>query len=490
LEAVVISKKIFNFRFLAMLWIFLFSATTWAYEVPRSKGPAVNNAGIAQLQKLSSGVAAVAQKANKAIVFLSVYKKTRASGRGGIEPFDFFFGPRPGQSDEKPSPSGKKRQGGVGSGFFIDLNKGYILTNNHVISGADEIELKLANGRSYKGTVVGRDKNTDIAIVKIKNTKFDRKGLDSLKLANSDKLRVGDFVVALGAPYGLEASLSFGVVSALGRGNLDIANLGNFIQTDAAINPGNSGGPLMSIDGNVIGINTAIYSKTGGYNGIGFAIPSNLVANIASQLISTGSIQRGYLGVWMKPLDEELRKGLDIPEGFTGTLIYRVARNSPADRAGIEAGDVIVEIDGKTTKDSGELSNIVGLKKPGASMRLALYRDGKKRVIKVTASKHPEDRRKALKNAKSVPFGLTLNNWSPQLKKDYSLTSKNGVIVRYVTPGSAGDRSGLYAGDVILKIDGKNIKSIKEFYSKCKKKTRVLVWLERNSEFYFLTLRK
>jgi len=455
-----------------------------AYTIKKATTPAVKHSGLKELQNLSSGVAAVAEKATKAIVFLSVYKNIRNLPNDAFDPLDFFFGQRP--DGKSPNP---RRRGGVGSGFFIDLEKGYILTNNHVVSDADEIELKLANDRIYKGKIVGRDKNTDVAVVQVIDLSFDKKGLDALSMGTSGNMRVGDFVVALGAPYGLEASLSFGVISAIGRGNLDIANLGDFIQTDAAINPGNSGGPLLNIEGNVIGINTAIYSKTGGYNGIGFSVPSDLAVNIAEQLITSGRIQRGYLGVWMKPIDEELKKGLDIPDGVEGTLVFRVAKNSPADRAGLEPGDVIYEIDSLTTKNAGSIANAVGLKKPGTKIRLGLYRDGKPRVVKVTTDEHPEDKL-AEEDFKQLPFGLALSNWNKKFKKDFGLKSNFGVFVRHVLAGSAADRSGIKPGDLILKIGDTKLGSVKQFHKISGSQSNTLMRIERAGQFFMIKLRK
>ena len=461
-----------------------FSPLGLAYTIKKATAPAVKHSGLKELQNLSSGVAEVAEKATKAIVFLSVYKNVKNLPNDSFDPLDFFFGQRPDGKSATP-----RRRGGVGSGFFIDLDKGYILTNNHVVSGADEIELKLANDKIYKGKIVGRDKNTDVAVVQVIDLSYDKKGLGSLAMGSSGKMRVGDFVVALGAPYGLEASLSFGVISAIGRGNLDIANLGDFIQTDAAINPGNSGGPLLNIEGNVIGINTAIYSKTGGYNGIGFSVPSDLAVNIAEQLITSGRIQRGYLGVWMKPIDDELKRGLDIPENIEGTLVFRIAKNSPADRAGLEPGDVIYQIDSHTTKNASTIANAVGLKKPGTKIRLGLYRDGKPLVVKVTTDKHPEDKL-AEDDFKQLPFGLTLSNWSKKFKKEFGLKSNFGVFVRHVLAGSAADRSGIKPGDLILRVADTKVKSVKQFHKISDSQSSLLIRIERTGQFFMIKLRK
>ena len=246
----------------------------FSYEIPRAPANTNVSSNIKALQQMSEGISELAANANKAVVFVSISKTIKGMPFGEINPFEFFFGPQFRGHPRGQAP--ERKQKGVGSGFIIDLKKGLILTNNHVIEGADEISLKLANGETYDGKVLGRDKNTDVAVVKIKDKKYNRKGLGVLNLADSKKTKVGQFVIALGAPFGLEASLSFGVISALGRGNLQITNLGNFIQTDAAINPGNSGGPLLNMDGQVIGINTAIYSRSGSSAGIGFAVPAAL----------------------------------------------------------------------------------------------------------------------------------------------------------------------------------------------------------------------
>ncbi len=459
------------------------------------------------LQKISKSVAHIAKQANQAIVFVSIYKDAKGMPPGMIDPFEFFFGPRgPRQPFDEPQNRGGRppqqpqgrREGGVGSGFFVDLNKGYILTNNHVVQDADEIQLKLANGQSYEGKIVGRDQNTDVAVVQVKDPKFDRKGLAALAMGDSNALEVGDFVLALGAPFGLEASLSFGVVSALGRGNLDITKLGNFIQTDAAINPGNSGGPLLDMAGQVVGVNTAIFSRSGAYNGIGFAVPSNLVRSIADQLINKGKISRGFLGVGLQPIDKELQTSLGLPAGVQGgALVAWVQKGSPASLAGIEPGDVITEVNGTVMKVHSEIVNTIGLMKPGTSVALTIYRDGKRRAQTVTVGQHPEDGAQGKpdqqgpkgQSDKNAVFGMTVSNLTEAQSNEYGLESRAGALIVNIEPDGPADRAGLRAGDLILKVDNKKVANAAEFYRLIKGKPKSLIWIERAGQFYFVQLK-
>ena len=468
------------------------------YTIPPPSPSAVDPAQIAALQTMSKGVAQIAKQANKAIVFVSVYKNVQSMPYGMVDPFEFFFGPGRGRMPSPP-PGGKpeKQEAGVGSGFFIDINKGYIITNNHVVQGADEIQLKLANGETKVGKVVGRDPNTDVAVVKVKDEDFNRKGLEALSLASSDELEVGDFVVALGAPFGLEASLSFGVVSALGRGSLDIAKIGNFIQTDAAINPGNSGGPLIDMKGQAIGLNTAIYSRSGAYNGIGFAVPSSLVRTIAEQLINSGHIRRGYLGVYLQPLDDELRSSLNLPSSLKGgALVARVAPTGPAAKAGLEAGDFVAEVNGAGIKSPSDITTTIGLMKPGSKAELGFYRDGKRRTTTITVAQHPDDAQ-ANENApegsesssSKTILGLKVTSVSKKLQDQYSFESKTGAVVTSVERGSPADRAGLRPGDVVLKANNKPVDGPATFERIGQGQKKLLIWIERAGEYYFVNLR-
>ena len=286
-------KEVF-YEFLSIVFLFIttsslaLSAKSSNYQIPPSSTSSKIENKTNLLKKISSEISAISEEANRALVFVSVSKSVKTNFNDPL--FEFFFGPR---KPNQPLP----KQKGLGSGFFIDLNKGYVLTNNHVIDGADEISLKLANDESYDAKVIGRDANTDVAVVQIKDKKFSRKSLSSLVLSDMGDVEVGGLVLAFGAPFSLKSSTTLGIVSAMHRGSLQITDLGNFLQTDAAINPGNSGGPLLGMDGRVVGINTAIASSTGAYNGVGFAIPADLVRDVATRLINHGKVERGYLGV-------------------------------------------------------------------------------------------------------------------------------------------------------------------------------------------------
>lgn len=447
----------------------------FAYDLPPADTKVELGQDTELLRQLSKGVGAIAEASKKALVFVSV-SKTAKGLPGGIDPYDLFgFGRR-----QIPVP----RQEGLGSGFFIDLDEGLVLTNNHVIDNADEISLKLANGETHKAKVVGVDPNTDVAVVKIIEKKFKRNGLSSLILGNSDSINVGSFVVALGAPFGLEASVSFGAVSALGRGSLQITQLGDFIQTDAAINPGNSGGPLVDMEGKVIGINTAIFSKSGGYNGIGFAVPSNLVREVATNLINGVKLSRGYIGVHFQPLTNDIKKLLKIPDDNNGVLVVQVEPNGPADKAGIKPKDVITEVDSKKLEKDRDLVNRVGLMKPGTKAKLTVFRDGKELAKTLTIGTYPgsdqsgsRDKQEATKESLGLEF---------QLKE-------GGLYIMSIENDSPARRQ-LQEGDVILSVDsyevegtknlGNAVKGFKAAIAKARKNKQksVLMRIKRNMQ--------
>lgn len=480
---------------------FLFSSLAFAYQIPRANQNSVHNENLMTLQKISKGVSEIAKEANKGIVFVSVSKTLEGLPMGFMDPFEFFFGPNfrgnPGPKRRGPSQQQKMpKQEGLGSGFIIDLEKGYIMTNNHVIEGADEILLKFSNGEKVEGKVIGRDEDADVAIVKVKDDKFSKKGLSPLHIGNSDELAVGDFVVALGAPFSLEASLSFGVVSALQRGNLDITRVGDFIQTDAAINPGNSGGPLLNMAGQVVGMNTAIASRTGSYAGIGFAIPVNMAVDIAEQLINGGKIERGYLGVGLQGIDAELKKDLNIPDNTEGALIAEVVPDGPADKAGIKPGDFIVGVDGKAVKSTSGLQNTIRTAKPHKSISLDVYRDGNKRTIAVKLSEWPKTGEQEEQGEQGIAqgdrgvFGLSVADLNPALRKQYRVASKKGVVVTGVQSNSTAERAGLEPGDVIISANGQQVGSKKDFEKVQKNAKKLVLRIERDGSYFFVPLRK
>lgn len=470
------------------------SSWTLAYSLPSNAEKPLNDENIQALQKISKGVSTVAKHAEKAVVFVSVYKTVRGLPPGMIDPFEFFFGNPNGGMQRRGEPRQQKREEGLGSGFIIDLNQGYIMTNNHVVQDADEIQLKFPNGDSHEAKIVGRDPNTDIAIVQVKEKSFNKSGLSQLVLGNSDGVEVGDFAVAVGAPYGLEASVSFGIISAIGRGSLSITQMGNFIQTDAAINPGNSGGPLLNASGQVIGMNTAIYSRSGGYNGIGFAAPSNLARRIAEQLIGGGKVTRGYIGVGLQPIDSELQKSLNLPKDSGGTLVARIVDGGPADKAGIEPGDVITAVNKKTVRNESEAINAIGLMSPGTSVNLSIIRNGKAREVVAKIGEYPSDDIQTPKSKggsrEETAFGLTLQKLSPENRQKYNLDSKQGLLVLAVAESSEGERVGLQSGDLIMAVNNKPVADTQTFKNLVKQSgNRVLLRIERAGQYFFVPLR-
>ena len=382
----------------------------------------------------------------------------------------------------------------------MDLNKGYIVTNNHVIDGADEINLKLANNKTYLGKVIGRDKKTDVAVVQIINKNYDRKGLDQLYFGNSDKISIGDMVIAMGAPFGLEATITMGVISAKSRGNLSITDLGNFIQTDAAINPGNSGGPLINMRGEVIGMNTAIYSRTGSSAGIGFSVPSNLIKRVASQLINDGVVARGYMGVLLsQELDDELIAALGLPEGTEGALISKVEKDTPADRAGLEAGDVVIEVEGNKIKSTRELTNTVGLMRPGKKVKIKIYRGKEKKTLYMTLGNHPGQHKPQFKEERktkssSLTAGMRLEvldvKTHKKMIKSYGIENRIGLIVMSVERDSNAYAAGIRTGDLLVKANRKILKREKDFIDAYKESDKLLIQLERQGSYIFVALKK
>jgi len=376
-----------------------------------------------------------------------------------------------------PSPRGPQRQKSLGSGFIIDRD-GSILTNNHVVENAQKIVVKLADEREYEAKVVGRDQKTDIAVIKINA----RNNLPVASFGDSDRLEVGEWVMAIGNPFGLDHTVTAGIVSAKGR-VIGQGPYDSFIQTDASINPGNSGGPLINLRGEVVGINTAIFSRTGGNIGIGFAIPINLVKELLPQLKGRGKVTRGYLGVLIQKVTPEIAESLGL-EKARGALVASVSKDGPAERAGVKVGDVIVEFDGKEIKDSNDLPLVVARTAVNKAARLKVLQDKREVMLSVTVGELKEEEVVA-SAAEKGDLGLTVQRVTPQVAESLGLEKAEGLVVTGVEPGSAGDEAGLRRGDVILEVDRKPVKTVAEYrkvVGEASKRGKGILFLVRRGE--------
>lgn len=349
------------------------------------------------------------------------------------------------------------RQQGLGSGFIIESD-GTILTNNHVIENAQKIIVRLPNDdRQFAGKVIGSDERTDLAVIKI-----DVKGnLPVAPLGDSDRLKVGEWIAAMGSPFGLQNTITAGIVSAKGR-HIGAGPYDDFIQTDASINPGNSGGPLINVKGEVVGINTAIFSRTGGNIGIGFAIPINLAKELLPELKTKGKVTRGWLGVSIQRVTPDIAEFLGMQEA-RGALVAEVAPGSPGERAGIRVGDIVVDYAGKTIKDSSDLPLLVARTHVGARVKLTVVRDKKEIPLTVTIAELKDETVAVPAPAREKDFGLTVQNLTPEIARTLGLKRAQGVVITAVERGSPGDDAGLRHGDVVLEIDRKAIRNLSEY---------------------------
>lgn len=362
--------------------------------------------------------------------------------------FRHFFGQQP--LDKQPQ---RKQRNSLGSGFIISQD-GYVLTNNHVIEGADIIHVRLNDRREYEAKLVGTDKRTDLALLKI-----EAKDLPTVTIGDSDMMKPGQWVLAIGSPFGFDYTVTAGIVSALGR-NLPSDNYVPFIQTDVAINPGNSGGPLFNLDGEVIGINSQIYTRSGGFMGVSFAIPSNLVMSVVEQLKSEGRVTRAWLGVIIQDVSNDLAEsfGLDRP---SGALVSRVIPDSPAQAAGLIDGDIILEFNGELIEQSSELPYRVGALKAGDVVNAVIYRNGEKLDLSFTLKNYPTEPDQLTKTQQQENrLGMVVGEISDDMLR--RLNIKNGVVIEQVIGGSAA-RNGLQQGDVITMLNGTNIDSVERF---------------------------
>ena len=404
--------------------------------------------------------------------------------------FRKFFGE---EFFKRDAPQREPKERGQGSGVIVEAN-GLIITNNHVVNKADEIRVFLSDKREFKGKLIGTDAKTDIAVVKIEAT-----GLPTIPWADSDQLEVGEFVLAVGSPFGLTQTVTMGIVSAVGRASMGIAEYEDFIQTDAAINPGNSGGALVNVRGELVGINTAIFSQSGGNMGIGFAVPSNLSRAIMDQLVRTGKVVRGWLGVAIQDLTPELATQFGITD-TKGVLVSDVMDDSPAKRAGFERADVIVEYDGKPMDSPTHLRNAVAQTPIGKKVSVKLIRDKKPKTLEVSIAEQPKSlgQPSAEESRESaVPTGvlsdLDVRELNEELTARYGLkATERGVVVVRVKSGSTAEEMGVREGDIILEVNRKAVSSLKSYEraaSGLAKDQAVLLLIKRKGQTIYLTLR-
>ena len=434
--------------------------------------------------------ATLTDKLSPAVVNISTTSQGEAPALGGQgeqpfghgdprefwEPFERFFGPLP----RRPF-----KQRSLGSGFIINRD-GYILTNNHVVENADEIVVWLENEKEYKAKIVGRDAKTDLAVIKID----DAPNLSPVTLGNSDDLRVGEWVMAIGNPFGLDHTVTAGIVSAKGR-YIGQGNYDNFIQTDAAINPGNSGGPLINLKGEVVGINSAIFSRAGGNIGIGFAIPVNIAKELLPELEAKGKVTRGWLGVLIQKVTPEIADSLGLKEA-KGALVADVVKEGPAEEAGVKVGDVIVEFDGHAVKDSTELPMLVARTGVGKTVGMKVLREKGAESLTVTIGELKEEE-EAVATGKEEGFGLTVQPLTPDIAENLGLpTDTKGVVVSGIESGSAADDAGLHRGDVILEVNREPVKDLASYRKALKgmaKGKSVLFLVRRGENTIFLALK-
>lgn len=440
-------------------------------------------------------ITGVAEKAMPAVVNISTSQKAAQPPRpadpspnphsfGGEDPLDEFFRRFFG---DRPPPS---QQRSLGSGFIVSTD-GYIITNNHVIANADTVTVRLSEPYhdEYTATVVGADEKTDLALIKIDA----KRSLPTLPFGSSESLLVGDWVIAIGNSFGLEQTVTVGIVSAKGR-VIGAGPYDDFIQTDASINPGNSGGPLLNLRGEVIGVNSAIFSRGGGNIGIGFATPIDLTKTIVAQLKESGAVTRAWLGVMIQAVTPELAKsfGLQHPQG---ALVAEVTPGSPADKSGLERGDIIVKFNDKTIQDSHELPAIVAQSPVESTTTVTVLREGREKEFTVTLSKLSEQQVRADVGEESEDqWGMTVANLTPEIARQFQLEERRGgVVVVGVEPGSAAAEAGLQAGDIIEEVNRQQVNSVDEFVKtlpQTGKQETVLLFVRRGDGASYLALHK
>ncbi|MBM4123563.1 MAG: Do family serine endopeptidase [Nitrospira sp.] len=495
-----------------------FGAVVIAAFVGLSGGPTLSAVNAAVPPALAQGFSEIVKKTTPAVVNIAVTggeggRRERGPRRPPLPPGPFGEPPGGGPPGEEPpggmeppipppmpGPPGRPEQS-AGSGVIIDA-QGHIVTNNHVVENATQITVTLSDKREFPGKVVGMDPKTDLAVIKIEAPNLP----SPLKWADYDKLQVGDLVLAVGSPFGLSSTVTLGIISALGRGNVGIADYEDFIQTDAAINPGNSGGALVNMNGELIGINTAIFSRTGGSEGIGFAIPSSIALDIVDSLRKSGKVVRGWMGIAIQEVTPALAKSFKIPEQRKGVLISDVNENGPSASAGLKRGDVIIGFDDKEIQNVSQLRNMVARTLVGRTAKVKVLRAGKEEVLAVKIGERPSDEVLARKEPGAAPgqapdlpkppdnvlAALRVQPLDPATMGQLNLPSKTtGVLIAQVEPGSPVEAAGLQRGDVIQEVNHEVIKSLEDYQkasAKIKKDEMAVLLLNRQGNNLFVAV--
>lgn len=457
------SKFVRSFGWLALAVVLTLGGSV-AFTATQVPAPAVQSR--AALDAMSQAFETAAAKVAPSVVSIFAEKVVQADNQRGFpdDPLQDFFG------DQffrrffgDPSQGGGRRRTvrGLGSGVIVSPD-GLILTNNHVVEKADKLSVVIGDKKSYPAKVIGTDPATDVAVIRV-----DAKGLPAAALGDSDGVRVGEWVLAVGNPFELMHSVTAGIISAKGRSSVGLADYEDFIQTDASINPGNSGGALADLDGRVVGINTAITSPSGGNIGIGFAIPINMARKVMEALVAKGEVVRGYLGVTLQPIDENMAQALEL-KGTDGALVGDVVPGGPADKVGIERGDVVVSVDGAAVRDNTEVRNLVADGRPGKAMTIGLLRDGKRLERNVVLGERPRERggeetsvdRQA--GSSQQKLGLAVQDLTPDIAQQLGYKNEKGALVAEVVPGSPADDAGLQPGDLIQAVNRVPVRSARD----------------------------
>jgi serine protease Do len=455
--------------------------TAFGQQAQVAPAPVASAPALASPAELSRAFINVAKAVKPAVVHLEVVEKAKVQANSRMQGFPQI----PGFPDFGGQVPPRERRG-TGSGVIISPD-GYILTNNHVAGDADEIKVKLSDGRELKARRVGTDPETDLAVIKV-----DEKGLPFARLGDSGRLEQGEWVIALGSPFGLDQTMTAGIVSATGR-DLRSGPYDNYIQTDASINPGNSGGPLVNMSGEVVGINTMIFSRSGGSQGIGFAVPSNLAGRVYGQLVKNGKVSRGYLGINLQQLTPAVAQSLGY-EGAEGAVVGDLAENSPSAKAGLKSGDVIVEFDGKKVSSPKQLTEAVADTPVGKAVAVKYVRDGRAQTATVTLGERPGAKEAEAPQAEAqggVKLGVSVADVTPELARELRLKIAGGALVQQVQPGSPAAEAGLQRGDVIHRVGRTPVAKAQDLIGALQSlgaQKDVVLQVERNGQLSFVTV--